>query len=99
MVLLGGNDEARGTEEIGVFVFCYNRVEILIFEQGSSGKGCINDMEREREISKLIKGLIRKREREISKLIKGLIRTMILKGQQKTCTHVQGKPLFQAEDR
>ena len=84
MVLLGGNDEARGTEEIGVFVFCYNRVEILIFEQGSSGKGCINDMER---------------EREISKLIKGLIRTMILKGQQKTCTHVQGKPLFQAEDR
>ena len=53
----------------------------------------------EREISKLIKGLIRKREREISKLIKGLIRTMILKGQQKTCTHVQGKPLFQAAHR
>ena len=60
-------------------------MEILIFEQGSIGKGCINDIERERK-------------REISKLIKGLIKTMILKGQQKTCAHVQGK-LLQAEDR
>ena len=83
MVLLGGNDEARGRRK---FVFCYNRVEILIFEQGSIGKGCIND------IYIYI-------EREISRLIKGLITTMILKGQQKTCTHVQGKLLLRAEDR